>query len=436
MSKKTTKLNQTSAQTAIELAVFGAIVIFVIGIIVRTSMSASYQQNQAFSSMRQAMTLSFEHSEGIGNGASLQGVVGHGNTSRNFSSIILVEDRLNADAGRYGAIDRIPFIASGGGTHSRNLFMPIEPNEDFNLSRTDVIINKKHFVFTTAGFKTVNFSDVPISTATGQRAFYTQIPNHPGFPEWCDGIPSACGSNLSANLRFDLDRSDLDRGGKPGVTAGAEVNGNDRILFSWQWYEVLANKSSIQIGDQIDVDQDLKEESVIAVNDTNIVVTDAQEGDLDFSITDYDTNVLGFVEPGLQQDGAEIFTYVNDGSGDQGTYFLVEEGKLYNGKQYIRTASKKDQVDLIVRGFKMSNNTGRFCSTGGVPTRQSTVDGLTNPVEACNDCFATNNIAKTCFDTVNMILHIRSRIVDRHGRRWTTDTSSDAYIDFNVPSVP
>jgi hypothetical protein len=52
------RINHKKAQAAIELAVFGAIVIFIIGTIVRSAAGNSYTQDQNFKAMRQAMLLS------------------------------------------------------------------------------------------------------------------------------------------------------------------------------------------------------------------------------------------------------------------------------------------------------------------------------------------------------------------------------------------
>ena len=40
------------AQTALELAVFGAILIFVVGVIIRQALSSAYMQNQNLRAMR------------------------------------------------------------------------------------------------------------------------------------------------------------------------------------------------------------------------------------------------------------------------------------------------------------------------------------------------------------------------------------------------
>ena len=140
-----------------------------------------------------------------------------------------------------------------------------------------------------------------------------------------------------------------------------------------------------------------------------------------------------------------LYTFVRDSGPAGGTYFRVEEGRLYNGNQYIRTTSMKDSVDIIERIFKLSNDTKRFCVNGipppfierigGVRTRSGMGGGqiIPNPVEVCataaGDCFNQANISRTCMDVPGLAIYIRSRIEDIRGRKWITDESGDPYVN-------
>lgn len=139
-------IKSIKAQTAMELAVFGAILIFVVGLIVRQGLEAGYQQNQNFRAMRLAMKTSHEYSES-------------GVASRNRASIFVVEDRLTADSSKFGAIDRTQRMSAGSATHSRNLNLPVDFGEVENLPVYDVFVNGKYFTFTVAGFKTVHLAE-------------------------------------------------------------------------------------------------------------------------------------------------------------------------------------------------------------------------------------------------------------------------------------
>jgi len=556
------------AQTAMELAVFGAILIFVVGAIVRQALSAGYMQNQQLRAMRQAMTTSYRYSTGLAGGGG-----GSGDASHQTASVLFVEDRLTAESAKYAAIDRTPYVASAAATYSRNLFLPVDAGEDFNLPVSDIFINGKHFPLTTARFKRVHLVDMglcsdncdptctdcsggstelyqipdpavewepncleqtgpcasmcvrqdctscctdcsPTSTQTFARTLgcaklYDVVYNHPGFTEWCnhDGGPSlrSCdpvcppsapgvgvpGCNLSADERFDLDRD--------GAT---DVPGAERGDFSWQWYLVMGwdagfelpggvdalgnpipnpvqasllrgegivlepssckrnckspRHPSVDVGDRNSFgDLDLKRESIMVntkerdplppnangVDQTTGIikqfwVMDRQDGDLDLTRGDSDPGL----DPGLQKD-VKMYSFVRD-SGVDGTYFRVEEGRLYaasgDTSQYIRTAQKKDQIDLIERVVQLSNDTGRFCTDTEAVNNDPGVwpAGLSNPVEACGNCFGAGNIQRTCMDKNFKVIIVRSRVADRRGRKWITPTGGDETVDFAVPGVP
>jgi hypothetical protein len=279
---------------------------------------------------------------------------------------------------------------------------------------------------------------------------YAIVNNHPSSENWCDAAcPVACsvsaqpGCNLSPDERFDLDRNELD-----GLPGDAVVPAPQRARFTWQWFQVMGFRETeavppvtsltapfgspvtfkgllvgegINLDDKknisIDVDQDLKMEYVEAIyHIDNIIigfdVQDGQDGDVDFS---YDDRSQG-LPPGFTKD-VNIYTEVYDG-----TYLKIEEGKLFAGTQFIRTASKKDTIDIIERVFKLSNDTNRLC-INGAPQMPA--------IESCGNCFAGDRITSTCFDPQTLFLFVRSRLTDYHGHKWITDLDNDPYVDFS-----
>ncbi len=247
--------------------------------------------------------------------------------------------------------------------------------------------------------------------------------------------------NYQSDVEWDsaaADRFDLDRDGDVDVPA------IDRPTFAWQWAPVNAvNDTESPAGNgivycgtrddcaksakntEVDVDCDLKVETIMSMSPSSgplssVGVLDAQDGDLDFSWGEND--VISKPRPGMTQEW-RMYTRVKGG-----TYLLIEEGRLFapDTRQFIRTAQKSDKIDIIERVFQLSNNTGRFCS-GGSPS---------NGVEACDNCFSSGNISRTCMDTTNNLIFMRSRVANLHGRKWITDTSSDSYVNFAVPSAP
>ena len=353
-------------------------------------------------------------------------------------------------------------------------------------------------------------STTEVISSVGCAKLYTIVNNHPLIPQWCvAACPENLSADERFDLdREDLDAIDPFTGVDiaPALLGDKSVPPGERLGFAWQWFLVApvigewqdttlnydvarltmdpltnltsAVSSTVDTGEgmvlpggenppkntSLDVDYDLKMENVMPnVKDgvqPNIVasngmilqlgVMDSQEGDIDF--THNDSDELGGVETfGFVKD-INLYTSVRGGGAVGGTYLQIDEGQLYSSsgdtRQYIRTASKKDQVDLVERFFQMNNNTGGYClvdEVTGTISLQSSADfsahyGISpaelNPVEICSPsaagCFTSANIDKTCMDVSNNMIYIRSRLQDLHGRKWVTDESEDPFVDFVI----
>jgi hypothetical protein len=218
-----------------------------------------------------------------------------------------------------------------------------------------------------------------------------------------------------------------------------------RCNIAWQWSATAATSAS-QIGlvttsntnyPSYDIDGRLKPVTIYTFSqntDGTPVVSyeDFQGGDIDGT---WDINSCG-PKPGLQNN-SQIYTFTSPNPGTSPTYLQILEGKLFNPEtdQFVRSVNKRDNVDLIQRQIQLSNDTHRFCNGG---TRLLTVanDGVTpNPVEVCiaqgstDNCFSTQqNIKSTCFDENDNMLFVRSRLEDRRGNFWMTDTSGQLKV--------
>lgn len=461
-------------QAIIELTVFGAIIIFLIGAIVRQGMNSTQNENMTMKAMRKAMKESY-----------MQSVLGpgDGNTSRNNASFLIVEDRLSAEFSKYGSVSRSPFFAQGSGTFSINLFMPLDQGEP--LPKFDAVINGQHFDFTTARFVTKNFKK--------DDAFYRIVSNGASQGFCVTNCPERIlpdGSSFGVRERFDLNRNGRFNDDPQTVA--------QRSLMSWQWDAAspLTVREELDVKEAVfpsyDVDGDHEEEIIYEFKnmprfgyddysgenrdlDGEVVVLDFQEGDIDFTSTadDYpDPRLM----PGLKQE-ADIYTQTSDG-----TYLLIQEGAQYDNKStydLVSSTVSKGQADVISRMFRLSNDTGRWCSAIKVDNAatcpanrlDNNSDGKVNdddrgfqvvtdnncnvqydsegnpiyatepnaPVEACFDCFNQTNISKTCFDKIEDIVEVngvpqrfegyaifvRSRISDTRTRQWITDFSED-----------
>ncbi|MBI4308988.1 MAG: hypothetical protein HY591_01510 [Candidatus Omnitrophica bacterium] len=469
--RKITPPRGSSGQAATELAVFGAVLIFLIGGIVRSSVSTSYQQNQQLKAMRLALLKSYQ---GTARDSKYAG--------RNSVSVLYIEDRLSPDLGKYGSMERVPFMAQGSGTMSNMLNYPLDAadyQKPQNIPVMDVYINGKYFKFTTARLMTKKTSDrVPgvLNPPAGYSTSYpaASTPSKNGlsrFGGWdfrcqCDAAtcygcpvfysaranPDKCKvdtdpmckapESLSESEQFDLNRNDDFSDDPPASAVSGRAGRADMI---WKWKGVRAVKDNIEINRKdgvypmYDVDNDGQEEKIYddALYDSpplakgiikSVTVLDFQDGDLNM----FTDNFSPGLQPGLQKTTA-VYTRTKEG-----TYLQIKEGKLYNPESgvFVRSAGSKDQAEIIQRMFQLSMDTGRFCDGAGSPRDcpdgrgpdGKCVEGYANPVEACvidpspaQSCFTPDKVKLTCFDQRTKMLYVRSRILDKSGSFWKTD---------------
>lgn len=449
------KMSLHRAQTATELAIFGAIIIFVLGLIVRYAMSFNYNQDRSLKAMRQAFQGSFLSSE-------------KGSSARRVASTLVIEDRkevANSESPRYGSLSRNPIVVSGSGSFTKHLLRPLSDAEYDQLPLIDMYINGTHLTFTTVGFGykdlTEDINSQPEdcfeSGWPGVKCalFYTKIAYEDS--KFCSHEKPGC------TLAEMDDRFDLDRDGTPDVPANPPDLRNN---FSWQWYPVkmIAPDVDFETGKilSVDLDGDLKEEEILAFEDElgnsyalddidmetdspnrretrildrgavikKIWYADEQSGDIDSSYNTADEN-NGVPRPGLQP-GMAIYSLMPGG-----TYFIIEEGRLYTpDRQFVRHAQKRDRIDVIERKIQLSNIAP--VNNANPPTPRMCAAPLFDPgpVEACcgaaggtcsagGSCCYGSNTFKTCFDLNCKMLYVRSRISEKAGRKWITDVSAD-----------
>ena len=341
----------------------------------------------------------------------------------------------------------------------------------------------------------------------GYKLFYTMVPNaisgangtssSSGTPQFSSTPPASCSgtnnalcasltlldanghsfTNTNGDMQYDLlrngDYNSVEQQfpyiSSCSPTSSGIYPQNMRCYIAWQW-AAAAGKTAKSIGldpnsnqyPQYDIDGRLKEVTIYAISQTpngapTVTYEDPNGGDIDGS---WDSNSCG-PKPGLQN-GSEIFTFTQNG-----TYLQIKEGKLYNPEtdQFVRSANKRDTIDLIQREIQLSNDTGRFCngtsetpppcvarcllSTGNCTPSQmtgscqaqpgETTTPVPNPVEVCipaksgGNCFTGSNsngqiIAQTCYDETGNMIFVRSRLLDRRGHFWMTDASGQLQV--------
>lgn len=307
------------AQAATELAVFGAVLLFILGLIIRNAVNNNYSQSQYLKAFRVALSESFQKAE-------------EGKSSHNFASVLFLEDRRDAESTKYGSTNRFTVSANGAAAFSKNLFMNRDWRNYDNLPVTEMFINGSQFSLWTAKYRVVG-SDVPpyygppISFDRYHRYHPDwddkcfPYPDTYGDMRWCNGrddsqpdwcacihvyakIPStdknfcspdplkwsACCTTdtndpdyaykqlksdntcLTQDWRFDLNRDGTRDMPKSDVAV------NERDNFAWQWKDIKGTIDDPGAPDKtseidlsagkfttLDVDGDLKEEQVMKV---------------------------------------------------------------------------------------------------------------------------------------------------------------------------
>ena len=220
---------KNTGQAVIEIAIFGAIVIFLIGTILRTHLSNSFSLNHQVRATKLALQQSYLSSTGPSP-----------NSSRNSASVLFIEDRLTPDLNKFNTIDRGAFVASGSGTMSNRLQYPIDYGEvQDNLPIMDIFVNGQHFPLTTASyvFRIIYPSNPGDSTGAACPADRIGATQHgPEFAkclrqehEWQNGSPIFYSLAVNGTRQYNpTDAStvyDLMRNNWPGgglVTLGAQ----------------------------------------------------------------------------------------------------------------------------------------------------------------------------------------------------------------------
>jgi hypothetical protein len=133
------------AQAVVELAVFGMILIFVIGSIFQQGYATILYQQSLLQPMRMALLKSYTATD---SGASTNAPTTY---KYNSTSIFLLQDQLSpGDIKNYGVSDRRPVIMQGGGTLSKGLLYPMDWADVCNhmnnaIAVMDVIVNGQRF---------------------------------------------------------------------------------------------------------------------------------------------------------------------------------------------------------------------------------------------------------------------------------------------------
>jgi hypothetical protein len=453
------------AQAIIELAIFGAVLLFLGASIASVYLNGSFYQNAMLQSMRKAMYMSYTTANA-------------GYASRTGATYMIFEDRLSGDADKFGGSDRQPVMMTGSGSFTKNMMLPVDWDEGDNLPVMDVNINGQEFHFTTTSFMRVKFflngDTVDIYKAISETQILADGTTV-SWKEFCPGNPYLTLMNDNENFEMrkrlarewnsygiggyppmytnivannadwntlDLDRMyDYNRNGD--FTDDFPDDGYRDNYATWQWYwkDLATVLSEIDTGNgsypAYDVNGDMQEETIYAGAIPTLSVCGPNYGiaALTPSAGDWNTEkqVEDFNDPnnaqGMRSD-MRIYSKTTDASGNA-TYLDIKEIKTNNGPFNISLLQKR-QADIVervlqlnpqmadVQGFLDRNPV--IVSSGASASCNPTGDG-TFKGAGCGYCFGAGTINQTCFDTTTKTLYIRSNISDQRGRKWTTSTN-------------
>ena len=158
-----------AAQSIAELAIFGAILVFVLGLIIRYVAGINMNQTAQLKAMRLAMKMSYAETAD-GNNPDFY------DTKRKTASVVLIEDRAEVGTRKFGPQKRSSVVASGSGTYTKLLMMPTLEGSDPPV--LDLFINGEQFPLTTAEFRTIRLAYID-TKGTVERKDDEIFPCHP-----------------------------------------------------------------------------------------------------------------------------------------------------------------------------------------------------------------------------------------------------------------
>lgn len=203
--------NNSLGQSILELAIFGSILLFVLGLLINYGLNLNYIQNLRMQTFRRALALAKERSA----------------SSRQVQLTVIKDLYLPNPSDKFGISESSPYTAGTSAVWSRYLYAEYEDSKPkIDLPKIDYIINGQHKTYTIAdyGEHKCSFSRSPTGNLTVE--FLKKKEN-------------------DLKDKFDIN--------------GTLVSDN----IYWYWKPIPCNL--VQQGDQIDVDNDGKEEYVYKV---------------------------------------------------------------------------------------------------------------------------------------------------------------------------
>ncbi|MFZ5800501.1 MAG: hypothetical protein ACOY3D_03865 [Candidatus Omnitrophota bacterium] len=379
-------------QTASELAIFGAILVFVIGALVSYSLLFNYSQKLQMMAFRQAL----KESHAI-DGMSASLIIP---LSRRTASVVVIEDRLMPElSSAFGIGTRSAAVGSATVSYNRHLYSQPTYGDSADLPRVDFFINGQLFSFTTAGYKAFDCNAF-ISNRCPDGGATPRIKVFKGSYEYSYGT---CPSP-----------SEQQRG---------------TCQYRWKWFTppdmCIAKPPTCEpVNSEMDIDCDTKEELIFHCASecepdgeftsyfcNELHALDFQEGEIDLTINDRDR----YNESGN-------YNYLNQGLLSEGSSRSEVSGRLKKSedtRQITTVVTTPKATDIITRIIQLNPNyPGSWEGVSG----QADITCATTAGDAVSCCESGDNINSTCFDTTTKRFYVRSNLkTDKPPQVWTVN---------------
>jgi hypothetical protein len=134
--KQSSKIFNNRAQSILELAIFGSIVLFLFGILIQYGMSLNYQQHLSMQTFRKALGIAKSR----------------GSTSPNVTLTVVKDLPMPSPSNPFAIGETSPIVAQASGVWSRDVSSALDITES-ERPRTDIMINDTKKTYTTGIFR-------------------------------------------------------------------------------------------------------------------------------------------------------------------------------------------------------------------------------------------------------------------------------------------
>ncbi|MBF0122642.1 MAG: hypothetical protein HQL21_04430 [Candidatus Omnitrophica bacterium] len=135
-------------QSMVEVAVFGAIIVFLIGALVKNVTTTSFAQQYALRTMREALTGASEKRF-----AFMDPLTNDKIKIQKPYNLLIVEDRLFPGVTKYGSTERAPYITNTNAVFSKDLFKAPYMGSDVEVPVLHMRVNGRTFKYTLGAWR-------------------------------------------------------------------------------------------------------------------------------------------------------------------------------------------------------------------------------------------------------------------------------------------